>query len=143
MARINDTTTYPNTTPALADHVVGTDVSDTTNSADGEVVTFTLQAIMDALALGYNQTWQNVSGSRSKSTNYQNTTGKPIQVAITDSDSSNYEIQCSDDAATWVAVGKVGSAGTNETVTIFVVPDDHYYRINGGSGAANLWAELR
>ena len=40
MARINDTTTYPNTTPALADHVVGTDVSDTTNSADGEVVTF-------------------------------------------------------------------------------------------------------
>ena len=40
MARINDTTTYPNTTPALADHVIGTDVSDTTNSADGEVVTF-------------------------------------------------------------------------------------------------------
>lgn len=49
MVRINDTTTYPNTTPALADHVIGTDVSDTTNSTDGEVVTFTLQAIKDLI----------------------------------------------------------------------------------------------
>jgi hypothetical protein len=49
MARINDTTTYPNTAPALGDYVIGTDVSDTTNSADGEVVTFTLQAIKDLI----------------------------------------------------------------------------------------------
>lgn len=48
MVRINDTTTYPNTTPALADHVIGTDVSDTTNSTDGEVVTFTIDSILDA-----------------------------------------------------------------------------------------------
>lgn len=47
MPRLNDTTTYPNTTPALTDHVPGTDVSDTTNHAGGETVTFTLQAIMD------------------------------------------------------------------------------------------------
>lgn len=45
MAKINDTTTFPNTTPALDDFVIGTDVSDTGNSADGEVVTFTLDAI--------------------------------------------------------------------------------------------------
>lgn len=93
--------------------------------------------------VGVGQTWQDVSGSRNKSTNYRNTTGVPIQVSITDADSSNYEVQVSTDASTWVAVGKVGSSGTNETVTSFVVPDDHYYRINGGSGAANVWAELR
>ncbi len=49
MARINDTTTYPNTAPALGDYVIGTEVSDTTNSTDGEVVTFTLQAIKDLI----------------------------------------------------------------------------------------------
>lgn len=47
MAKINDTTTYPNTTPALTDHVIGTDVSDTGNDANGEVVTFTFQGLMD------------------------------------------------------------------------------------------------
>lgn len=49
MAKITDTTTYPNTTPAMDDHVIGTDVSDTGNSADGEVVTFKLSDILDTL----------------------------------------------------------------------------------------------
>lgn len=51
MAKINDTTTFPNTTAALADHVVGTDVSDTGNDANGEVVTFTIQSMLEASAL--------------------------------------------------------------------------------------------
>lgn len=46
MARINDLTTFPNTTPALADHIIGTDVSDTTNSADGETATFKFEDII-------------------------------------------------------------------------------------------------
>lgn len=49
MGRINDTVTYPNTTPALTDHVIGTDVSNTATSGDGEVVTFLLG---DILTLG-------------------------------------------------------------------------------------------
>lgn len=49
MAKINDTTTYPNTTPALTDHIPGTDVSNTTNDANGETVTFTLQDILDLI----------------------------------------------------------------------------------------------
>ena len=47
MAKINDTTSYPNTTPVLADHIPGTDISNTTNDANGETVTFTMQAVMD------------------------------------------------------------------------------------------------
>jgi len=46
MAKINNTTNYPNTPPALTDHVIGTDVSDTGNSADGETVTFKLDDIL-------------------------------------------------------------------------------------------------
>lgn len=34
-------------------------------------------------ALGYRQTWQNVTASRAASTTYTNTTGRPIQVMIT------------------------------------------------------------
>ena len=37
---------------------------------------------MVANDLGWGQTWQNVSGSRTFSTSYQNTTGRPIQVAL-------------------------------------------------------------
>lgn len=48
MARINDTTTFPNqTSPALDDHVIGTDVSDVSTSADGQTVTFRLGDIAD------------------------------------------------------------------------------------------------
>lgn len=47
MTKINDTTTYPNTTPALTDHFIGTDVSDIGNDANGETVTFTFQAALD------------------------------------------------------------------------------------------------
>lgn len=47
MAKINDTTAYPNTTPALNDHVIGTDVSNTSSDPNGESVTFTFPSIMD------------------------------------------------------------------------------------------------
>lgn len=45
MARINDTTTYPITTPADDDLIIGTDVSNTTNNAGGETVNFLVSAI--------------------------------------------------------------------------------------------------
>lgn len=54
MVKINDVSTFPNTTPASDDHVIGTDVSDTTNSADGEVVTFTLGEIAN---LNFEASW--------------------------------------------------------------------------------------
>lgn len=49
MPKINDTTTYPNTAPALTDHVPGTDLSNTGNSANGEVVTFKFEDILGLL----------------------------------------------------------------------------------------------
>lgn len=45
--KINDTGEFPATTPAATDRVLGIDVSNTTNDANGEVVTFTTQAIAD------------------------------------------------------------------------------------------------
>lgn len=53
MSKINNTTAYPNTTPSLSDHVIGTDVSNTGNNPSGETVTFTLQAIMDVFEANF------------------------------------------------------------------------------------------
>ena len=49
MARINNTTTFPITTPATDDLVIGTDVSNTTNSANGETVNFTVGSLSQFL----------------------------------------------------------------------------------------------
>lgn len=49
MGKINDTAVYPITSPALNDLVIGTDKSNTVNDAGGEVVNFTLQAIVNLL----------------------------------------------------------------------------------------------
>jgi len=46
MAKINNTTTFPITAPALDDILLGTDVSDTGNSADGETVNFRMDDIL-------------------------------------------------------------------------------------------------
>lgn len=54
MARINDTTTYPITTPVSDDIVIGTDISNTTNSANGETVNFTAGSIAD---LAFTSAW--------------------------------------------------------------------------------------
>lgn len=45
------------------------------------------QAFAAMSSIGYGQTWQNVTGSRSASTNYYNTTGRPIMLSITDTGS--------------------------------------------------------
>jgi len=52
MAKINDTSIFPITTPAGDDIILGTDVSDTTNSADGETVNFTINSINARVAGG-------------------------------------------------------------------------------------------
>lgn len=55
MAKINDTTTFPITTPDADDLAIGTDVSDTGNSANGETVNFKFSAIVERM--GYEFAW--------------------------------------------------------------------------------------
>lgn len=57
MAKINDLTTFPNTQPVDGDHVIGTDISDVSNSADGEVVTFKFSDIGKVYSVN-NGLWQ-------------------------------------------------------------------------------------
>lgn len=75
MPNINDTTTYPNTTPVRSDHVPGTDVSNTTNSADGETVTFTIGNILDVEQSNINATGGSLTGVSLTSSNVTITGG--------------------------------------------------------------------
>ena len=98
----------------------------------------------DSLAssgIGVNQTWQNVSGSRSVNVNYTNTSGKPIVVSIN---------------------GILTSGGSNVVVTVdglvvaiddcsnnvwgnvsVVVPAGSIYKLNSAGFSTLNWFELR
>ncbi|MFP5520538.1 MAG: hypothetical protein ACLGGX_11585 [Bdellovibrionia bacterium] len=103
-------------------------------------------------AVGVNQTWQNVTGSRALTTSYQNTTGKPIMVNVTtnnnDTAYSAYALQVSTDNATWITVAADDTYNfDNYGALSAVVPDNHYYRLTrlGGINSSHIyrWAELR
>ena len=89
---------------------------------------------------GRDQTWQDVSGSRSANTVYQNTTGVPIMVAITDNDFASKTLQVSSDNVTFITVGSIIRVGSDPASASTVVAPDHYYRF---TGTASTWAELR
>lgn len=94
--------------------------------------------------LGISQTWQNVIGSRAVSTSYQNTTGKPIQVYIdaNSSTSTGRPVEVSVDNATWVQVAQTNGSAGGFVSSAVIVPNNHYYRVNGTATLKN-WAELR
>jgi len=93
--------------------------------------------------LGVGQTWQDMSGSRSVGTSYQNTTGRPIMVSICTNAVSRTNFQVSTNNSTWVTVGALAGYGNigDEKSSQIIVPDNHYYRATGGS--LSIWAELR
>jgi hypothetical protein len=96
---------------------------------------------MAAHDLGQGQSWQSVTGTRAVSTSYQNTTAKPIQVAIRiETTSSDRAVQVSTDNATFISVGT--SYSSFWPYTYFIVPVNHYYRVNGSCTILN-WVELR
>lgn len=92
-------------------------------------------------ALGFEQTWQDVTSSRALNTSYQNTTDQPIQVTIliTSADARPFEV--STDDATWVQAGGVGG-DSGFAWSQAIVPPSHYYRVNG-TGTLSYWSELR
>lgn len=100
---------------------------------------------MLANAIGWDQTWTDVTGSRAIGTTYQNTTGRPI-TAILGIYSSDRDFQVSVDGTTWVKVGKVSPSGSLPCPVSVVIPNTHYYRVSPTGGAAGTiehWAELR
>lgn len=108
-----------------------------------------IQSIVPALGVG--QTWQNVLSSRSVDTVYQNTSGKPIVVAMNGWARYSFcEGQVSADNVTWLTPPRADNIITSDTTyyyayPTFVVPVGHYYRLTRGSSFLGVisWFELR
>lgn len=99
-------------------------------------------AALEAMqSLGYGQTWQNVTGSRTAGTVYYNTTGKPIQLAIT-------YTQTASGSTTVNVSGLAIASGQQSTVSggqslMPIVPAGASYSLTNVSNLINTWYELR
>lgn len=118
------------------------------NSATAVATQQSIKAYVDNNGLGVGQTWQNVLGSRSLGTSYQNTTGKPIMVNVMTSVGGSVDdgvrLELSTNNSTWVTVGMRGDDNSRDTFSA-IVPKQHYYRARQVSGSVTIhgWAELR
>ena len=91
--------------------------------------------------LGWNQTWQNVTASRSINTTYTNTAGRPIMVSVRSSVDDGYS-QLTVSGIVLAASGSNGGGQTGNLHTVCaIVPNGSTYSYAGS--AINTWAELR
>lgn len=90
--------------------------------------------------LGVRQTWQNMTGSRSSGVTYTNSTGKPISVMISFSDSypGMFVYYVYVNGVTLAATGSDFGGTTN-----FIVPDGGTYSISVSNIDIGIWSELR
>jgi hypothetical protein len=89
-------------------------------------------------AIGYSQTWQNVAGSRSLSTTYTNSTGKPIEILVNCLVSTT-SVSLS---LNGTFAGEISCATASVGFVSAVIPDGTTYRLSG-SGSIFAWWELR
>ena len=97
------------------------------------------QALAAMSSIGYGQTWQNLTGSRSLSTTYYNTTGKPLGWNITadgGSPSISMTINGTERAFTYIA------ASSNPFASLIIQPGASYSAAISG-GTLRNWQELR
>ena len=102
-------------------------------------------AVNPATDIAYNQMWQNVLASRAFATNYVNSTGQPITVAVSLNSTLNVNVT--------ILVGGVVVAESNTQLNAgfgasaqAVIPAGATYQVNQvGTGAITLtkWMELR
>jgi hypothetical protein len=93
-------------------------------------------------SLGYAQSWQNVTGSRALGTTYTNTTGRPINVAV------SYTVSAPTTAQPVVGGLIVPSGGGIQNATLltanFIVPPGATYSLPNLNYSSGLyWVELR
>jgi hypothetical protein len=88
--------------------------------------------------IGVNQTWQDVTASRSAGVTYTNTTGKPIEVSIYASSDNSINISLQvDDAIAFKSInGFIGNVRA-------IIPNGSTYALINGTGNLFNWNELR
>ena len=94
------------------------------------------QALAAMSSLGYGQTWQVVTGSRSSGTTYYNTTGKPILLAINYSQTNGVTLTVNGSTAFTAVANAIIAVAT------FLIPPGASYAFTSTAGIST-WSELR
>ena len=97
------------------------------------------QALTAMSSLGYSQTYQDVSGSRTVGTTYYNTTGRPIFLAWSGNGGGQYNYTL---LINGVTIGQTGS-NSGEYMTAVIPPGASYSATNSGGSGSLYWYELR
>ena len=104
------------------------------------------QAMAGMQTLGFGQTWQNISGSRTAGTTYYNTTGKPIAFSVQAQGTTNSAVSVTlVVGGTTVVVQNVAaiSGGFSSPSALAIVPPGQSYSATIVGGTASAWTELR
>ena len=102
----------------------------------------------DAIPIGVGQTWQDVAASRAAGTEYTNSTGRPIMVAVTAGIATYSYIWGYVDGVNIVKHNARDSATTtSQACAVFIVPAGSTYQVdvnvNGSTTSVYNWQELR
>jgi hypothetical protein len=132
------------TTAATVSTTVASGATGTTQSNGDNSTKMATTAHVYGMAIGWGQTWQNMTSSRLASTTYTNSTGKPIMVNIHYAQFS----QVTWDMALYVggvlvardAGGASGRGADGGGTCSAIVPAGATYYF---TGQFNIWAELR
>lgn len=103
------------------------------------------QALAALSSLGYGQNWVDVKTTpgRVAGTNYTNTTGKPIQVAITSTGTPTANHSFVVNGVTVTTQLSYGASASQISNTLVTVPPGDVYSMTLTSGVLNTWTELR
>jgi hypothetical protein len=100
------------------------------------------QALAAMSSLGYGQTWQILTGSRSLGTTYYNTTGKPILVSVQNGGSVSAASASITVNGVSISGGVYNGPGGGGVAMSAIVPAGASYSASG-AGGLNQWAEFR
>lgn len=125
-------------TGIIDDDTMSTGVTSTSVSSSESI-----KAYVDNNSIGVGQSWSDERTNRQAGVSYQNTTGRPIMVAVSYAPTGNstQQIQLSADNSSFVTIANLGF-DASESASSFIVPNNHYYRTVGVL-AERTWAELR
>ncbi|MGG7049047.1 MULTISPECIES: phage tail protein [unclassified Campylobacter] len=85
--------------------------------------------------IGINQTWQNMTSQRQAGVTYTNTTGRPIQVLLYITRSSNWNCN--------IVINGIGVGGGGAGAYSPIIPANATYKLEAVGVAINRWLELR
>ena len=98
--------------------------------------------VSQPLGFGAGQSWKDVTASRVIGTTYTNTTGRPIQVAVTVSAVPYFVMLCYVNGVQ-IQYQNSGGAGYSQACSSsFIVPPGATYMVNVTAGTYNTWMEL-